>query len=119
MLTLTDLLKVREVFGEDYLLDQLQEECAELIQAASKVKRQRNGSTPVAPYEAHRKLIEEISDVLCMIRNVEKVYLDFADRIEVNALTYDKEKRMMERTLEAEQRMKECNNKSDSAVAFE
>ena len=53
---------------EDYL-DQLIEECGELIQAASKLKRARGkrNKTPVTEEEAAASLLEEIADVrLCM-----------------------------------------------------
>lgn len=53
-------------YGEDYLLRQLAEECAELAQAALKVIRARHGETPVTPEEARAKLLEEIADVMVM-----------------------------------------------------
>lgn len=56
-----------EKHGEDYLLRQLAEECAELAQAALKVIRTRHGETPVTPEEARAKLLEEIADVMVMM----------------------------------------------------
>lgn len=58
---------------EDYL-DQLIEECGELIQAASKLKRVRGkrNKTPVTEEEATRKLVEEIADVRLCIEMVEQ-----------------------------------------------
>lgn len=48
-------------------LDQLIEECAECIQAATKLKRAMEGDTPVTIIEAREHLIEEIADVsVCM-----------------------------------------------------
>lgn len=48
-------------------LDQLIEECAECIQAATKLKRSMEGDTPVTTIEAREHLIEEIADVsVCM-----------------------------------------------------
>lgn len=58
---------------EDYL-DQLIEECGELVQAASKLKRARGtrNKTPVKEAEALTKLIEEIADVTLCIKMVER-----------------------------------------------
>lgn len=58
---------------EDYL-DQLIEECGELVQAASKLKRARGtrNKTPVKEAEALTKLIEEIADVTLCIEMVER-----------------------------------------------
>lgn len=57
----------RKKYGEDYLLRQLAEECAELAQAALKVIRARHGETPVTPEKARAKLLEEIADVMVMM----------------------------------------------------
>lgn len=56
-----------ELYGEDYLLRQLAEECAELAQAALKLVRAMCGETPVALEEAHGDLLEEIADVEVML----------------------------------------------------
>lgn len=58
---------------EDYL-DQLIEECGELVQAASKLKRARGtrNKTPVTEAEALTKLIEEVADVTLCIEMVER-----------------------------------------------
>ena len=53
------------------LLDILQEECAELIQAASKVKRYGVDSyNPITNINNKDNIIREIGDVLCMIELV-------------------------------------------------
>ena len=55
--------------GEEELLCQLAEECAELIHAVAKLRRARNGKnpTPVTEEEARAALLEEIADVsLCL-----------------------------------------------------
>ena len=55
--------------GEEELLCQLAEECAELIQAAMKLHRIRNGTnpTPVTEEEGKAALLEEIADVsICL-----------------------------------------------------
>lgn len=66
MIDLIEKLAV-EKHGEDYLLRQLAEECAELAQAALKVIRTRHGETPVTPEEARANLLEEIADVMVMM----------------------------------------------------
>ena len=56
---------VKKLLGEDELLLQIAEECNELGQAALKLRRAKNGLTSVE--EAHKKLLEEIADVvLCL-----------------------------------------------------
>ena len=45
------------------MLDQLIEECGELIQACVKFKRAYNQTTPVTIFEARKKLQEELADV--------------------------------------------------------
>lgn len=56
---------IADHYGKEKQLDMLQEECAELIQAISKYKR--NGST--------QKIIEEIADVKIMIEQIEYLLL--------------------------------------------
>lgn len=55
--------------GEEKVLRLLVKECAELIQAAMKLRRVRNGKnpTPVTEEEAKAALLEEIADVsICL-----------------------------------------------------
>ena len=61
--------KIAMRLGMEVLLCQLAEECAELIQAAMKLYRIRNGEnpTPVTEEEAKAALLEEIADVsICL-----------------------------------------------------
>lgn len=58
---------VKKLLGEDELLLQIAEECNELGQVALKLRRAKNGLTPVSVEEAHKKLLEEVADVvLCL-----------------------------------------------------
>lgn len=60
---------IYEELGEEELLCQLAEECAELTQAALKLRRVMNGKnpTPKKPEDALASMIEEIADVrLCI-----------------------------------------------------
>lgn len=70
------LIEVIKFLGKEELLNQLEEECAELIQAASKVKRARKGLTPVTEEKALAMLAEEMADVqllLLMVGHEEKI----------------------------------------------
>lgn len=55
--------KICRQVSEGTVLDQLQEECAELIQAAAKAKRVMSGDKHVDPRSARDNLIEELADV--------------------------------------------------------
>ena len=61
---------IRETLSSDDLLSQLEEECAELIQAASKLRRAMGGSnpTPVTVEEAQSMIVEEFADVLLCLQ---------------------------------------------------
>lgn len=67
-------MELIEGLTQEDFLDQLVEECGELIQAAQKLKRARNrrNVTPVTEEEAMTKLVEEIADVLLSIEMVEQ-----------------------------------------------
>lgn len=72
----TGLKEIIEKLGKEELLNQLEEECAELIQAASKVKRARKGLTPVTEENSLAMLAEEMADVqllLLMVGHEEKI----------------------------------------------
>ena len=62
----TSIELIRERLSDDELLCQLAEECAELAQAALKVRRAMtaNNYTPVSSDEARAKFLEECADVL-------------------------------------------------------
>lgn len=57
------LSEVRNILGVEEILGQLTEECAELIQAAQKVRRALKGTTPVSVDDAVVNLVEECADV--------------------------------------------------------
>lgn len=62
-----------EYYGLECQLNQLQEECGELIQAVNKFRRsQGNGQpTPMTIKEAFHLLVEEMVDVSIMIEQIE------------------------------------------------
>lgn len=65
----TNIELIRSKLTQEELLCQLAEECAELSQAALKLRRVYDGKnpTPVKMAEAYHNLLEEIADVtLCL-----------------------------------------------------
>ena len=62
--------KIRQYLGPEETLAQLAEECAELGQAALKLRRVLDGhnATPVSLLEAEMNLQEEMADVLVCMR---------------------------------------------------
>ena len=61
--------RLRQLLPQEEILCQLAEECAELSQAALKLRRTMDGTnpTPVTKEEAWQNFIEEFSDVIgCM-----------------------------------------------------
>lgn len=57
--------------GTEEILNQLTEECGELIQAAQKVRRAMAGTTPISREQAVEMLQEEAADVLLLIDYLE------------------------------------------------
>lgn len=67
--------KCKEIFqhyGLDNQLRILQEECAELIQAASKYLRAQEAGKPIAQSKA--ALLEEVADVMIMTEQVKGIF---------------------------------------------
>lgn len=67
--------------GTEEILNQLTEECGELIQAAQKARRAMGGTTPISLPETLKMLQEEAADVLLCID-----YLDTAGMLEFEAV---------------------------------
>lgn len=61
-----------EHYGLDNQLRILQEECAELIQAASKYLRAQEAGKPIAQSKA--ALLEEVADVMIMVEQVKGIF---------------------------------------------
>ena len=61
-----------EHYGIDNQLRILQEECAELIQAASKYLRAQEAGKPIAQSKA--ALLEEVADVMIMVEQVKGIF---------------------------------------------
>lgn len=74
---------------------QLAEECAELSQAALKLRRALTGinPTPVTVEEARKNLVEETADVY----NVMGLLLDAADNAEIYSIIRRKKERWLKR----------------------
>ena len=87
--------KIKQHLPQDELLAQLAEECAELLQAALKLRRALTGinPTPVAADEARRNLVEEAADVY----NVLGLLLDAEDNAEIYSIIRRKKERWLKR----------------------
>lgn len=94
-----DAHRIVDIYGREYLLRQLAEECAELAQAALKRIRASRGETPVAEGEAAEAFAEEMADVRVMagvtVRTMGETF-----RRKVEKLADDKEARMAARLLD-------------------
>lgn len=87
--------KIKQHIPQDELLAQLAEECAELSQAALKLRRALTGinPTPVTVEEARKNLVEETADVY----NVMGLLLDAADNAEIYSIIRRKKERWLKR----------------------
>lgn len=87
--------KIKQHIPQDELLAQLAEECAELSQAALKLRRALTGinPTPVTAEEARKNLVEETADVY----NVLGLLLDAVDNAEIYSIIRRKRKRWLKR----------------------
>jgi NTP pyrophosphatase (non-canonical NTP hydrolase) len=87
--------KIKQHIPQDELLAQLAEECAELSQAALKLRRVLTGinPTPVTAEEARRNLVEEAADVY----NVLGLLLDAEDNVEIYDIIRRKKARWLNR----------------------
>ncbi|WP_418703798.1 hypothetical protein [Anaerotignum faecicola] len=88
-------IKIKEYLGESEMLCQLAEECAELSQAALKLRRALTGinPTPVTAEEARANLVEEIADIL----NVSELLLEIDDVDEIYDIVQRKRERWLKR----------------------
>lgn len=87
--------KIKQHIPQDELLTQLAEECAELSQAALKLRRALTGinPTPVTVDEARKSLVKEAADVY----NVLGLLLDAADNAEIYSIIRRKKARWLNR----------------------
>lgn len=87
--------KIKQHIPQDELLAQLVEECAELSQAALKLRRALTGinPTPVTADEARKNLVEEAADVY----NVLGLLLDTVDNAEIYSIIRRKKERWLKR----------------------
>ena len=87
--------EIKQHLPQDELLAQLAEECAELSQAALKLRRAWTGinPTPVTVEDARRNLVEEAADVY----NVLGLLLDAEDNAEIYDIIRRKKTRWVKR----------------------
>ena len=90
--------QIVEKYGEEYILRQLAEECAELNQAALKMIRAQRRETPVLPLEARDKFIEELADVHVMLKAARRL-LSLEEKMKLHTVSMSKEARMYDRML--------------------
>lgn len=95
--------KIKRHLPEEELLLQLAEECAELAQAALKLRRVLAGinPTPITEDEARENLLEETADIYCVLG----VLLDSIKQLEVYDITERKRARWAARLDEQEARV--------------
>ena len=91
---------ILELYGEEYVLRQLAEECNELAQAALKLIRVWRHETPMREEEARERLVEEIADVRLMAGEVFRHMLFAAEQKCVYEICEQKRERMFARLLD-------------------
>jgi NTP pyrophosphatase (non-canonical NTP hydrolase) len=91
--------EITKKYGREYLLRQLGEECGELVQASLKLIRVWNKETPVTEEKAREKLVEEMADVLLMLRYVRDDVLTSAESRKITDIMNDKAVRMYRRMI--------------------
>lgn len=64
------IYRIADELGEEEILCQLSEECAELVQACLKYRRATRGLTPKTEDAARGDLFEELADVLLIVEQV-------------------------------------------------
>lgn len=79
------------------LMDQMIEECAELIQACTKVKRSLRGDASIQADAAYGMLVEEMADVLNVQRVTADRVLTSAERVRMEEIKDQKMQRWAER----------------------
>ena len=91
---------ILELYGEEYVLRQLAEECNELAQAALKLIRVWRHETPMREDEARERLVEEIADVHLMGGVVFRHILSAAEQECADEICEQKRERMFSRLLD-------------------
>jgi NTP pyrophosphatase (non-canonical NTP hydrolase) len=91
--------EITKKYGRAYLLRQLSEECGELVQASLKLIRVWNKETPVTEEKGREKLVEEMADVLLMLRYVRDEVLTSTESRKITDIMNDKAVRMYRRMI--------------------
>ena len=95
-----NLERIVDKYGQEYMLRQLAEECAELAQAALKLIRvQHMEGTPVEPVFARARLMNEVADVSLMLDVTSRALLTDQERAAVEWEAQAKANRMINRLL--------------------
>lgn len=96
--------RICRMAGARKLLDMLQEECAELIQAASKTKRVMDEEETVDPAKTRAGMIEELADVENMILLIKRRLLNEDELTQVETTKFEKMTRYYKRLLKRRNR---------------
>lgn len=94
---LTIAQQILQKYGTSYLLRQTAEECCELAQAALKMVRVEEGTTPMQLPEARANLIEEMADVQLMLDYMMQELISSAENRQLHNIMDNKETRMYRR----------------------
>lgn len=100
MITKEEVRQICEKYGCEYLVMQLAEECAELIHAALKLIRVRQGTTPVGREVALENYMEECGDVILMLGCASEAILSEEEMKQIDAIIDYKTERMKRRLLQ-------------------
>ncbi len=96
---LTIAQQILQKYGTGYLLRQAAEECCELAQAALKVVRAEEKTTPMTLPEARESLIEEMADVQLMLDYMMAELISSAENRRLHNIMDEKEARMYRRLI--------------------
>lgn len=99
MITKEEVRQICEKYGCEYLVMQLAEECAELIHAALKLIRVRQGTTPVGREVALENYMEECGDVMLMLGCASEAILSEEELDRIDEIIDSKSERMKRRLL--------------------
>lgn len=92
--------EIAEKYGQEYILRQLAEECAELTQAALKVIRASRKETPMREDEAMERFMEELADVNVMMNAAYRTVLSADQRWAIAEIETQKTMRTQKRMLD-------------------
>ena len=91
--------EILDRYGEEYMLRQLAEKCAELNKAALKMIGAQKYEAPVLPIDARKNFTEALADVSVMLTGA-KALLTPGEEMELIATRRAKERQLYDRMLD-------------------